>query len=109
MRRTTPRSRFGPSTCGTRSPETTMGGRRARVAVYASLAAVSLALTGCGGASASSPQQVADAIAQNDAALRAAIDDWRAAAPPPPTPPPGEGLAEAAPPPGAGRGPAGPP
>jgi hypothetical protein len=72
-----------------------MGGRRARVGVYASLAAVSLALTGCGGASASSPQQLADAIAQNDAALRAAIDDWRADADPPPTQPPEEAMTEA--------------
>src|SRR3954468_17104265 len=96
MHRTTPRSRSGPSTCGTRSPETTMGGRRARVAVYASLAAISLPLTGCGGASASSPQQLADAIAQNDAALRSAIDDWRADADPPATQPPEEPMAEAA-------------
>ncbi len=43
----------------------------------------SVALLGCGGASASSPQRVADQLAETDSALRAAIDDWRAGGGPP--------------------------
>jgi membrane-bound lytic murein transglycosylase B len=50
-----------------------------------------IALVGCGGAddaSAAQPQQVADEITQNDAALRQAIDSWRATGDPPASPPP---------------------
>jgi membrane-bound lytic murein transglycosylase B len=46
-----------------------------------------LALIGCGGASAAAPQQVADGITQNDTALRQAIDAWRSAGDPPSGPP----------------------
>jgi soluble lytic murein transglycosylase-like protein len=46
-----------------------------------------IALIGCGGASASPPQQVADGITQNDAALREAIDAWRSSGDPPSGPP----------------------
>jgi membrane-bound lytic murein transglycosylase B len=53
-------------------------------------------LIGCGGASAASPQQVAEQIAQNDSALRSAIDSWRAGGDPPATPPPQDVLAQAA-------------
>jgi membrane-bound lytic murein transglycosylase B len=52
----------------------------------------SLSLIGCGGASASSPQAVADQLSQTDAALRAAIDGWRAAEDPPSVAPPQEVL-----------------
>jgi soluble lytic murein transglycosylase-like protein len=49
-------------------------------------------LVGCGGASASSPQQVADQLAQTDASLRAAIDGWRAGGDPPASAPPQDVL-----------------
>jgi membrane-bound lytic murein transglycosylase B len=45
-------------------------------------------LTGCGGASASSPHAVAGQLVQTDEALRAAIDDWRAGGDPPSVEPP---------------------
>jgi membrane-bound lytic murein transglycosylase B len=60
-----------------------MSGRRARFFVCALVAAAALPIAGCGGASAASPQDVADQLAQTDAALRAAIDDWRAGGDPP--------------------------
>jgi membrane-bound lytic murein transglycosylase B len=54
-----------------------------------------LGLVGCGGASASSAQDVADQLVQTDAALRAAIDDWRAGGDPPTVQPPQEALDQA--------------
>jgi membrane-bound lytic murein transglycosylase B len=56
----------------------------------------SIALIGCGGASASAPQQVADQIKQNDAALRQAIDSWRATGDPPASAPPSDVAERAA-------------
>jgi soluble lytic murein transglycosylase-like protein len=52
------------------------------------LATPLIALAGCGGDSSAPPQRLADAIEQNDAALRQAIDDWRADGDPPSTPAP---------------------
>jgi membrane-bound lytic murein transglycosylase B len=49
-----------------------------------------IALVGCGDAEATSPQRVADQISQNDAALREAIDSWRATADPPSSTAPAE-------------------
>jgi hypothetical protein len=72
-----------------------MLGRPARVIVYALLVALSLALPGCGGASAASPQAVAEQLNQTDEALRAAIDGWRAGADPPSSAPPQEVLDQA--------------
>jgi hypothetical protein len=60
------------------------------LATAASIAA--LGLLGCGGASASSPQQVADQLTQTDAALRASIDSWRATGDPPSSAPPQDVL-----------------
>jgi membrane-bound lytic murein transglycosylase B len=54
-----------------------------------------LGLIGCGGASASSPQAVADQLSQTDSALRAAIDGWRAGGDPPSVAPPQEVLDQA--------------
>jgi hypothetical protein len=67
-----------------------MGGtvRSRWVAALAALGAI--ALIGCGGASAATPQRVADQIEQNDAALRGAIDAWRSAGDPPSGPPPAD-------------------
>jgi membrane-bound lytic murein transglycosylase B len=50
-------------------------------------------LMGCGGADAASPQDVADQLIQNDAALHSAIDAWRAGGDPPATQPPEDVLA----------------
>jgi hypothetical protein len=61
--------------------------------VLAVAAVAAAALVGCGGASAASPQQVADQLADNDAALRSAIDSWRAAGDPPSSAPPADVLA----------------
>jgi soluble lytic murein transglycosylase-like protein len=72
-----------------------MVGRGARVIVCGSLATLSIALAGCGGASASSPQTVADQLSQTDSALRTAIDGWRAGGDPPSVPPPQEVLDQA--------------
>jgi soluble lytic murein transglycosylase-like protein len=61
--------------------------------VAGALAAVAIScvsLLGCGDASATSPQRVADEIKQNDAGLRQAIDSWRAAGDPPSSPPPSD-------------------
>ena len=63
----------------------------------AALAAIAgVCLIGCGGASAASPQQVADELKQNDTALRAAIDSWRAGGDPPTSAPPEEVISQAA-------------
>jgi Transglycosylase SLT domain len=71
-----------------------MGGtHRKLLAVIGTLAAI--ALIGCGGASAASPQRVADQIEQNDAALRQAIDAWRAAGDPPSSVPPADVATQA--------------
>jgi soluble lytic murein transglycosylase-like protein len=59
-------------------------------------ATAALALIGCGGASAATPQQVADELTQNDTALRAAIDSWRAGGDPPAGAPPEEVTTRAA-------------
>jgi soluble lytic murein transglycosylase-like protein len=69
--------------------------RLVRVPAIAAIVAC-LALIGCGDAEATSPQQVADQIAQNDVALREAIDSWRAAGDPPSSTPPQEVVADAA-------------
>jgi membrane-bound lytic murein transglycosylase B len=58
-------------------------------------AAAALGLIGCGGASASTPQAVADQLTQADQALRAAIDGWRAGGDPPSAAPPQEVLDQA--------------
>jgi soluble lytic murein transglycosylase-like protein len=63
---------------------------RKPAAFGASLMIVAAGLIGCGGADAATPQQVADVIAQNDVAMRQAIDSWRAGGDPPSTPPPTE-------------------
>jgi membrane-bound lytic murein transglycosylase B len=71
-----------------------MGARR-RIAAIAGIAL--LCLVGCGGASATpSPQDLATQLSDNDAALRSAIDDWRAGGDPPTAPPPQEVLDRAA-------------
>ncbi len=57
---------------------------------------VTMALIGCGGASAAAPQRVADGIRQNDAALRQAIDAWRSTGDLPATPPPADVVDRAA-------------
>jgi soluble lytic murein transglycosylase-like protein len=64
----------------------------ARVIALAGIGTVGLALGGCGGASASTAQQVADQLTQTDATLRAAIDGWRAGGDPPTSAPPQEVL-----------------
>jgi soluble lytic murein transglycosylase-like protein len=61
-----------------------------------SLTIAAAGLIGCGGADAATPQQVAEVIAQNDVALRQAIDSWRAAGDPPSTAPPTEVVDRAA-------------
>jgi membrane-bound lytic murein transglycosylase B len=70
-------------------------GRLARFGLSLSFAALALGLPGCGGASAESPQTVADQLKRTDAALRAAIDDWRAGEDPPSIAPPQEVLDQA--------------
>jgi len=55
-----------------------------------------IALIGCGGASAAQPQQVADRIEENDAALRQAIEGWRASGEPPSSAAPAEVVQQAA-------------
>jgi soluble lytic murein transglycosylase-like protein len=55
-----------------------------------------IGLAGCGGADAATPQQVADVIAQNDVALRQAVDSWRATGDPPSSAPPAEVVDRAA-------------
>jgi membrane-bound lytic murein transglycosylase B len=66
-----------------------MGGTFRRIlAALGALAAI--ALIGCGDASATSPQRVADQIEENDSALRQAIDSWRGAGDPPSSAPPAD-------------------
>jgi soluble lytic murein transglycosylase-like protein len=77
-----------------------MAGRGAR-ALFCALLLVALqfAIAGCGGGSAPtspSPQQAADRLTRTDAALRVAIDDWRAGGDPPPSAPPQRVLDQAA-------------
>ena len=67
--------------------------RRAAALVAATLAGVGL--IGCGSVSASSPQDVAAQLVQTDAALRAAIDSWRAGEDPPSAAPPQDVLDQA--------------
>jgi soluble lytic murein transglycosylase-like protein len=63
----------------------------------AAVAAIAgVCLIGCGGASAATPQQVADELTQNHTALRAAIDSWRAGGDPPTSAPPQEVISQAA-------------
>jgi hypothetical protein len=66
------------------------GTLRKLVAIWVAGMAAGIALIGCGGASAAAPQQVADQITQNDAAMRQAIDAWRSAGDPPSGPPPAD-------------------
>jgi membrane-bound lytic murein transglycosylase B len=70
--------------------------RRIRRLSSVALAIACLGLAGCGGASASSPQRVADRLAQTDSALRSAIEEWRAAGDPPAGAPPQLVLDQAA-------------
>lgn len=72
-----------------------MARRLVRVPALATLI-LAVALVGCGDAEATSPQQVADQITQNDVSLRQAIDSWRAAEDPPASPPPEEVAAQSA-------------
>ena len=72
-----------------------MAGRGARAFFCASLVALAFGLAGCGGASASPPQVVADRLGQNVGDLTAAIDGWRAGGDPPSTAPPREVLDQA--------------
>jgi membrane-bound lytic murein transglycosylase B len=60
-----------------------MVGRGATFVVCGLLALLSFSIVGCGGASASTPQAVADQLAQADEELRYAIDGWRAGGDPP--------------------------
>ncbi len=69
---------------------------RKLVAIWVAGTAAGIALIGCGGASAAAPQQVADQLKQNDAALRQAIDNWRSAGDPPAGPPPADVVDESA-------------
>jgi soluble lytic murein transglycosylase-like protein len=64
--------------------------RRLVAGALATVAISCISLLGCGDASATSPQRVADEITQNAAALRQAIDSWRAAGDPPSSPPPSD-------------------
>jgi soluble lytic murein transglycosylase-like protein len=73
-------------------------GRRLRqpFGLCAAATIAGLGLVGCGGASASSPQRVADQLTQTDSALRSAIDGWRAGGDPPSSAPPQDVLDQAA-------------
>jgi membrane-bound lytic murein transglycosylase B len=64
--------------------------QRATIARVAIAAIAGVSLIGCGDASATSPQQVADQLTETDTALRSAIDGWRAAGDPPSSAPPEE-------------------
>lgn len=72
------------------------GTLRKLVAIWVAGTAAGIALIGCGGASAAAPQQVADQLKQNDAALRQAIDNWRSAGDPPAGLPPVDVVDESA-------------
>ena len=65
------------------------------VSVLTATAVAGGTLVGCGGASASPPQRVADQLAQTDSALRSTIDDWRAGGDPPEVAPPQDVLDQA--------------
>jgi soluble lytic murein transglycosylase-like protein len=69
-----------------------MGGTLRKLAAASAVGTIAaISMIGCGdGAAATPPQQVADEITENDAALREAIDSWRAAADPPSSAPPAE-------------------
>jgi membrane-bound lytic murein transglycosylase B len=70
-----------------------MGGTPRTLAVACAAGIVSaVGLIGCGDATATSPQGVAGQIAQNDAQLRQAIDNWRSAGDPPTASPPQDVL-----------------
>lgn len=71
-----------------------MGRGAARAIACVAIGAV-VGIAGCGGASAASPQVVADRLNQNVADLRTAIDDWRAGGDPPSTQPPDDVVAQA--------------
>jgi hypothetical protein len=70
-------------------------GRRWPSAVLVVAIFATLGLLGCGGASASSPQEVADQLIHTDGALRSAIDGWRAGGDLPSSAPPQEVLDQA--------------
>jgi soluble lytic murein transglycosylase-like protein len=65
------------------------------MALLATATIAGLGLIGCGDASATSAQVVADRVIQTDAALRSAIDDWRASSDPPSSLPPEEATTRA--------------
>src|SRR6266545_1074447 len=67
-------------------------GHRRLISLVAAASIDGLGLAGCGGASASSPQRVADQLEQTDGALRTAIEGWRAGGGPPATAPPQDVL-----------------
>ena len=70
-----------------------MGGTARTLALaWIAVTAAAIALIGCGDATATSPQGVADQIRQNDTALRQAIDAWRSGGDPPTGPPPQDVL-----------------
>ena len=72
-----------------------MAGRVRLLIRVAAPIALGLVVAGCGGASgqtATSPGDMASQLTENDAALRSAIDSWRAAGDPPATEPPEEVL-----------------
>jgi membrane-bound lytic murein transglycosylase B len=74
-----------------------MGGTARKLTpAWAAVVIAAVGLIGCGGASASSPQRVADQLTQNDAELRSAIDAWRATGDPPSSAPPAEVVDRAA-------------
>ncbi len=73
-----------------------MVGRLVRVAALASaLVAAAVGTVGCDGADAAPPEEVAADLSANDAALRQAIDSWRAPGDPPSAPPPEDVVAPA--------------
>ena len=65
-------------------------------AIGAALATVSIGTVGCSGADASSPEEVAARLSENDTALREAVDGWRAAGDPPTAPAPQDVVDQAA-------------
>jgi membrane-bound lytic murein transglycosylase B len=69
--------------------------RRRAISGVAVLIGAALSLIGCGDASATSAQEVADQVIQTDASLRSAIDDWRASENPPSSLPPEEAATRA--------------
>ncbi len=65
------------------------------ICAVAMAAIAGIGLVGCGGASAATPQRIADQLVETDGALRAAIDDWRAGGDPPSSEAPQEVLDQA--------------